>query len=535
MVRRGRLVLFLLSLIFILILINLFRVMYYNPAQSVVSSQSQWTLTVSESRGTIYDRHLVPLVNSEPQYRAACVPSIETLPFLNGILTEKDRHHVMNSIKQGVPFVVPLLKDDSSRSDILTFLINKRYAIDQLAVHLIGYCQNGKGASGVELAYDKLLKDYSGSLTVTFGTNGHGQQLSGVNPFINDSSARSAGGVSLTLDTRVQSALEDTTAGLLSKGAVVVLSPNNGDVLACVSYPSFHPEAVSEAIEANDGALINRAISLYDCGSVFKIVTAAAALESGVSADTTYTCNGSVDIGGTVFHCHNRNGHGVLSMTQAFSVSCNTYFIQLAQDIGADTIYTMANTMGFGKRISLAKGITTPVPLLPDRKTLQQPAALANLSFGQGYLMTTPLHVAQIVATVANKGVMPPIRLIKSFIDENMNEEELSYESSYTVLSAETAKRLQQMLYGVVEEGTGRAAKPRNTTAAGKTGTAETGQFNGSTPVVQSWFAGYFPVDHPQYVVVVLAEDSATTGENAASIFCEISNKLFDLGIAGDK
>lgn len=222
-------------------------------------------------------------------------------------------------------------------------------------------------------------------------------------------------------------------------------------------------------------------------------------------------------------------------MIEALSVSCNTYFIQLAQSIGADAIYSMANTLGFGRKISLADGITTSVPLLPKRSALKQPAALANFSFGQGYLMTTPLHIAQIVATVANGGVMPSVQLIRSFVDEDQNENEAPRGASYTVMSKQTAHLLQRMLYEVVESGTGRTAKPHNTTAAGKTGTAETGQKNGKVAVVQSWFAGYFPAEDPQYVVVVLAEDSATTRENASSIFCEISNNLYEAGVVGNK
>lgn len=535
MARRGRLVLLLLSLIFIIILCNLFLLMYDNPADIVASSQSKWTIHVGETRGTIYDRNLSPLVNDEEQLRAACAPNVEELVALKEIVSPNDYAYAVKCVQKGTPFVVSVKRSIGSTAGILTLSTPNRYAQKQLAAHIIGYCRDGIGVSGIESACEKQLSLYNGSMSIAFETNGRGQQMSGVTPLITDSTARSAGGVVLTIDRHIQSALQEVTDSTLSKGAVIILDPYSGDVLACASYPSYHPNAVSAALEQNDGALINRALSLYDCGSVFKIITAAAALESGVDADRKYICNGHLDVSGTLFHCHNRSGHGELTMEEAFAVSCNTYFIQLAQDIGADALFSMANTLGFGKKITLAEGMATPYPLLPSRESLEQPAALANFSFGQGYLMTSPLHIAQIVATVANGGKMPSVQLLHMYIDENGTGVSVAPASSYTVLSNKSAKILQKMLVGVVENGTGITARPNSVSAAGKTGTAETGQRNGETAVVQSWFAGYLPAENPQYIIVVLAEDSASTKENASSIFCEISNNLFELGVVGNK
>lgn len=534
MVRRSRLIVCFIALIFIGILINLFTIAYNNPAQPAASSQSKWTATVSETRGTIYDRNLQPLVNAVLEYKAACSPDVNLLPLLEENTTDKTYQYITKSMLNGVPIVAPLRRAIPQQDNLLCFLTKKRYGEHVLASHIIGYCQDGVGVSGVEMACDALLNSYSGRLTVTYETDGSKQYLNGIQPLIKNTTDRSAGGVVLTLDREIQTIVESTVRGILSKGAVVVLEPYSGDVVACASLPAFQPDDISQSLIDDNGALLNRALSLYDCGSVFKIITTAAALENGISPSTMYICDGLIDVGGTVFHCHNRSGHGTLDMTQAFSLSCNTYFIQLAQEIGADALYSLANAFGFDRKITLASGLSSANPLLPTRQNLEQPAALANLSFGQGYLMTTPLHIAQIVATIVNDGKMPSVNLLQGYIDENKNVSAAGKQSAYTVISQENAVILQQMLSAVVESGTGKSAKPPLCTAAGKTGTAETGQLSGDTAVVQSWFAGYYPAEDPQYVIVVLAEDTNTTNEHASHVFCEISNNLYKYSIAGD-
>ncbi len=534
MVRRSRLIVYFISIILIAILINLFVIAYNNPAQSVASSQSKWTVSVNTTRGTIYDRNFQPLVNDITEYKAVFSQNVNLLPLLRDNTTEESYKYVTSSMQNGTPIAVSLLRAVPDQSDLLCFPVKRRYGYRVLSPHIIGYCQDGVGVSGIEMAYDALLADYSGQQTVTYATDGSKQHLNGISPIITDTTDRSLGGVILTLDSKIQSIVENTADKMLSKGTVVVLDPYKGDILACASYPTFQPNNVQQSINRSDGALINRALSLYDCGSVFKIITAASALENRFSADTEYECRGELDVGGTVFHCHQRNGHGVLNMSQAFALSCNTYFIQLAQELGADALYSTANAFGFDRKISLSDGYGTVNPLLPTRSDLEQPAALANLSFGQGYLMTTPLHIAQIMATVVNGGKMPSVCLIEGLIDDSKEISMTEKSSSYTIISPKTALLLQNMLREVVEIGTGKNAKPLLCTAAGKTGTAETGQLSGDTAVVQSWFAGYFPAESPQYVVVVLAEDSNTTKEQASSIFCEITNNLFENLLTGD-
>ncbi len=534
MVRRSRLIFCFLLLIFCGILINLFIITQNNPALTVTHTQSKWTVTVATTRGTIYDRNLLPLVNAESEYKAVCTPNAELLPLLKQNTTEATFASTLEAMRNGMPITVPLTRAVPDRDSLRCFITKRRYSNHLLAPHIIGYCQDGVGVTGIELACNKLLNDYSGITTVTYETGADNRYLSGIQPIISDTTQRSVGGVVLTLDRQIQAIVEDAVSSSLPKGTVVVLEPHSGDILACASVPSYLPNSVSENLQTNDGAFVNRALSLYDCGSVFKIITTAAALENGIPTERKYECTGSIEVGGTVFHCHNRSGHGWLDMAQAFSYSCNTYYIQLAQEIGADALYSSANTFGFDRKITLLDGMPTADPLLPSRGELERPAALANLSFGQGYLMTTPLHIAQIIAAVINGGAMPAPRLLHATIDEHGVVSAIENKPSYTIISDDTASKLRYMLQSVVENGTGQNAKPANCTAAGKTGTAETGQLSNNTAVVQSWFAGYFPAEDPQYIVVVLSEDVNNTNVQASSVFREISNNLYELSEKGE-
>ena len=460
-------------------------------------------------------------------FKAVGFPDIDLLTTLTQHTADTHFQMIKNAMINGLPVAGPLIHAIPNQEDLLCFATKKRYSDRLLAPHIVGYCQDGIGVSGIELSCESTLSHYSGSTTVTYEIGGGKQHLYGVKPQITDTSQRSVGGVALTLDSSIQGVVEDTAADILTKGAVVVLDPYSGDIVACASFPSYQPHTLSVSLQENNGALMNRALSLYDCGSVFKVITAAAALENGISHNREYVCDGSIDVGGTVFHCHNRTGHGALDMTQAFAYSCNTYFIQLAQDIGADALYTLANAFGFNRKITLAEGLASANPLLPTRDDLERPAALANLSFGQGYLMTTPIHIAQIIATIVNDGAMPSVNVLQWYVDENGSITAIDEQPSYTIVTESTANTLRHMMRAVVESGTGKSAMPSLCTAAGKTGTAETGQISSNGAVVQSWFAGYFPAEHPQYVVVVLAEDANATNEQAASIFCEISNNLY--------
>ncbi len=521
----------LLGILFSALLGRVYYLVKTQPAQTA-TSQNSWKVTVATTRGTIYDCHRRPMVNEETEYRAAVAPNEQALAAIQKATSPADFAALRNALQNRAPASVRLQKPVGIMPGLELFLVPRRIGSRLLAPHLIGYLDHSgqHGVTGIEGACDELLNRYAGEASAAFAVNGSGRYLQGTATERVDTTGRSVGGAVLTIDREIQAVIEDVAAEYIPKGAVVVLEPSTGAIRGMASFPTFQPDTVAQSIEAENGALLNRALAVYDCGSVFKIVTMAAALEQGIPSERSYTCTGNVSVGGTVFHCHNRLGHGSQNLTDAFAQSCNVCFIRLAQDTGADALYAMANNFGFDQAITLVGDLGAAKAVIPTLSTLRSaPAAVANLSFGQGYLTASPLHIARMVATVVNDGVQPSVHLIAGYVDESNHFTEEQQGGGQRILSSATAATLRHMMVAVVRTGTGKMAAPTECTAAGKTGTAETGQKSGDKPVVQSWFAGYFPAENPRYVVTVLAEDAQNTGGKAAQCFCEISNELYKL------
>ena len=519
--------------IFSILIARLLYVVRNNPAQ-VASSQNHWTVTVSNSRGTIYDTDLKPFVNENNAYFAAIAPTESLLSHVRGATTIENFTELRDRLATGAPGAVRLTKPIGFTDGLKLFQTPVRYGDRLLAPHVIGYLDDGgiNGVSGIELDYNALLYKFRGKATATFYVNGSGHHLAGILPEGEDTTNRSVGGVVLTLDKEIQQLVEEIGEQYIDKGAVVVLRPNDGEINAMASFPSFQPNNVAECINDGNGALLNRALSLYDCGSVFKIITTAAALEKGLSTNTTFECRGYLDVEGVRFHCHNRLGHGKLHMIDAFAQSCNLYYIQLADHIGAETVYSMATDFGLNESITLSNSLVAPKGLLPDPATITaSKAALANFSFGQGYLMTTPLHIGKIAAVIVNDGWGVAPCVVKGIVNEELIfTETREGRGDRRLISSETAHTLRVMMESVVSKGTGQAAKPASCTAAGKTGTAETGQLVEGNPVTQSWFVGYFPAESPKYVVCLLVENADNSRIKSAELFQKIADSIYNNG-----
>lgn len=532
MAKRARIVLLMLTAMLLGIAGRLLYLAQTHPAQTA-AGQSTYRVTAAQTRGTIYDTRMQPLVNAQKEYRAAVAPDAALLTALRGTAEPNSFDSLRQSIENGRPGVVRLNGPVALSDGLRLFSVPVRYGTRLRAPHVIGYTDgDGRGVTGIEKSFDALLSCCGGTASVVFTVDARGRYLAGAGSQIEDTTGRCVGGVVLTLDNAIQTAVEDAAAPMLPKGAVVVMDPYSGAIRASASFPSYQPDTVAQSIAADDGALVDRTLSLYDPGSVFKIVTAAAALENGIPADRRYTCAGSLNVQGTTFHCHNRLGHQRLTMSEAMARSCNLYFIQLAQEVGAQALCRTASDLGFARGVTVADEMAAGSAVLPaQEQLLSSPAALANLSFGQGYLLASPLHIAQLVSAVAADGVMPPTHLIEGSVDEQGTVTAQPTGLGQTVMTKSTAAALRTMLRGVLENGTGRAAASKLFTAAGKTGTAETGQKStvGTKSVVQSWFAGYYPADTPRYVICVLAEDANNTNVTAAAVFRAVSEALFAL------
>ncbi len=509
--------------------IQIWTIIDTQPA-AVASSQNARKIIVANTRGTIYDRHLQPLVNDTREYRVAVSPLESLLSTLYAASTKEQFTALRNQLVKGNPAVIRLTKPIGISDGLQLFYVPVRYGNRLLAPHVIGYLDSSgqQGVCGIERGYNQLLSSYNGHAAVSFSTDGSGRYLAGVQPKTIDTTAVSRGGLSLTLDKSLQMIIEDVGGQSIEKGAVIVLNPHSGDILAMASFPCFQPNTVSSSIQNNDGALLNRAISLYDCGSVFKIVATAAALENDVSIHTTFACNGYMDVEDTRFHCHNRLGHGTLTMEDAFAQSCNLYYIQLAQAIGAKALYSTAQNIGLQQPIVPAASIKAEASLLPALSTIiASEAALANLSFGQGYLLSTPLHIAQLTATIINTGIQPNVSFLHGEVHKDGKYTPITQEQGRRVLSADTAAALRSMMIRTVESGTGTAAALENVLIGGKTGTAETGQINlNGDRVVQSWFTGYMSYQENDYVITILCEDANNTNAKSTVVFHDIAKEI---------
>ncbi len=401
--------------------------------------------------------------------------------------------------------------------DELKFL--RQYDSGPLYAHVTGFSSPIFGRSEIERAFDDEL---TGNAPEAFARN-LADLLAG--------RERAGDAVHTTVRDEVQQAARDALGEL--EGAVVALAPATGEILALWSSPTYDPNDLAshdpkEVRESwrrlNDDAskpLLNRALrESYPPGSTFKLVTAAAALESGVSPDQTFPDPQRLDLPQTSATIGNFggslcNGGQPLSLTQALTVSCNTTFAQLGLDLGAETLAEQATRFGFNTDwdFQLPATAVSQVPSDAD------PPATAQSAIGQRDVRATPLQMAVVTAAIANDGVMmtPYIvdrvedtsgRVIREFTPEELR---LPGQPNAQAISRGSADALQAMMENVVNAGSGSNAAITGVQVAGKTGTAQTGE--GRPPTV--WFVGFAPADNPAVAVAVVVPDVGGAGSEA--------------------
>ncbi len=495
--------------------------------------QSSRVQTIAVSRGTIYDRYLQPLVNRYYGVVASVAPFAPMLEALSEHGEYEARRYVEALSATGDRVVVPLTSWLPPTQGIAQVWAPDRYGSDTPSCHLVGYINGySEGVSGAEMVFDEVLSRYSGEATVSYRVDALGRAtIEGAGQVAN-TLQKAKGGVVLSLDAHVQAVVQATASEMIERGAVLVSSAESGELLASVSLPLYDPDHVEEALSRVDSPLLDRTRINYDLGSVFKLITATAALESGVPPDRVYICHGSCVLGNAVIRCHNPLGDGALNMTEAMSRSCNCYFIELARDVGAQALCRVAERAGFSSSLTLTEGLETSRALLPSEDSLSAEAALGNFAIGQGMLMATPHHVQALMTAVVRDGMWSVPSVYIGEVDEHgAIVDEASPASEKRLMSTETAATLRRMLETVVESGTGTAAMPQSGSAAGKTGTAETGWEIDGEAVVQSWFSGYYPADDPQFIITVLSENGGVNGQGAAPLFRTLCEELSRAGL----
>jgi penicillin-binding protein 2 len=350
-----------------------------------------------------------------------------------------------------------------------------------------------------------------------------------------------------TIDRRIQEAAEKAMEG--HAGAVVVMDPRNGDVLAMVSTPAFEIDRFTGTIDRNawlrviqdpEHPLLNRTIqSQYAPGSVFKIVVAAAGLQEGTLAPTDNTyCNGQFRLGEWMFKDWKEGGHGHVDLLGAMRHSCNIFFYEKGLKIGGPAIAKYANAFGLGAATQIdlpgEKLGLIPQPRLRRDKRVGggwHAGETVNMSIGQGAVLVTPMQVARFMSAVANGGVLWKPRLVQRIErpEKGVVWSDGGSVTGHVELSPMVWAFLRQSLWSVVNEnGTGVGARIAGLDVAGKTGTAQMiAKSRADKGQDHAWFASFAPAREPEAVVVVLVERGGKGGQVAAPIARKILSAIF--------
>ncbi len=525
--KRIYLSFFSLMIVFGLLISNLGIIIFNMELSPTSQSVSTKSMTLDTSRGMIYDCNMRKLVNSDNVSVTVCLPSTDVLNEIAEYITDEEKQSVYDKMSRGELCTLSLPKkfDDTL---IKTVTVSNRYADNQPCVHLIGHLdESGEGSMGLEKAYNNYLKRFNGTLKATWSVDAVGNILWGDGISFQSDNYLSPAGIQLTIDLDIQSIAENTLVSHnITSGAIVVLNAETCEILASASTPTFNPNNLSNALENENSPFINRALTPYCVGSVFKAFVACAGLENNV--EITHNCVGSIEVGGTTFRCNNNKAHGIVNLTTAMEQSCNTYFIALGQKLGGEKLVSLCADFGFGKSLELADDFYLKSGKLPTNDEITSLQSLANLSFGQGDLLISPLQMAVAYSCFANGGYYREPTLMKGIIDEKGNViQKVELPQKYRILNESTAKEIDKILLSVVENGNGNRAYSQMTENHGKTATAQSGWYINGEEITHTWFCGYFTVNDITYTAVIFKESGKSGATDCAPVFKDISEGIF--------
>ncbi|EAX47044.1 Peptidoglycan glycosyltransferase [Thermosinus carboxydivorans Nor1] len=549
-------------------------------------------ITAQAPRGTIYDRSGAVLVANRPSFAVSIIPAEYTneqvatplLAELTGVSAGEITKLLADS--QDAPYSPVRIKRDVDDATVAKIKERKyylpgvfieaipvrHYVYNGLAAHLLGYvgrisaeeyeARRNKGYSmtdlvgkdGIERVWEETLRGEDGGLQVEVNAAGEEVAILGNKP------ATPGHGLVLTIDANLQKvaekALEEQIAASrklgepATGGAIVVLDVKSGAVLTLASSPSFDPNAFAAGIKARDwnalignpnNPLTNRTIqNAYPPGSVFKIVTAAAALETGLTTEQeVFEDKGVYVLDGWWFYGWNTKGLGRLTIADALAWSSDPVFYELGRRLGVDTLAAYAVTFGYGQQVDIglpgeAKGV---VPTAEWKQANYgepwYPGETLIAAIGQGYYLATPLQQALVLMAVANGGVIYKPRLVDKIIaPDGTPIQDFPAEVLRTVyLRPEVWDIIRQGLAAVTARGT--AAAPFQGfpyPVAGKTGSSETGR--GTT---HSWFVCYAPADNPAIAVAALVEEGGEGSVAAAPVVRRVLDAYFGIPFQGSQ
>lgn len=470
----------------------------FSGAYTVSESYNSYALTIDSFAPTLYYRNADKMTNNKSYYIAVIRPNAKCLGELNKLFSNDECQDIIEELKKGYP-VIKII-DSDKRNRVRYIDVYKATSSENICSQLID-----SKSSGIL----KYLDTVAGSRKISFSIDAKGRLLSGDDGTVTDYNYDSKEGLKLSIDKNIQQITYDACSDMES-GCALVMNVEDASILACVTKP--------------DDSYVNKAFQQYSVGSVFKIVVSACALENDI--DLKYNCTGSITVGDTTFSCQNNHIHGEQTLKTALANSCNCYFVNLALTLGKDKLLETAEKLGFDDFTTIYDEWKIQNASLPDESDLYSKGQLSLLGFGQGKLTASPLQIASTLCTVANNGNLNEPRLVLSSVNSEGISDEINYPDAQQVLSEETCKSLLKYLRYVVSNGTGTNADTNTHQSAGKTATAQTGQYNDGIELLNTWFAGVYPYEEPKYVIVIMTESGTSGAEDCCPIFSTIVEKL---------
>jgi penicillin-binding protein 2 len=541
---------------------------------------------VAAPRGAILDRNGKVLVSNTPSFSVAVIPQdvknkellIDNLArYLN--LDRKEIEEKWNK-GQGRAKYYPLVVASGISRDQMEFLEENRlalsgvniemkpiraYANGVLAAHLLGYLgEISEAELGAERYKDYNAGDYTGKSGIErswenylHGTDGGRQiEVDARGRFlrtVEESNSAVGNTVVLTIDLEMQKAVEQALGD--RAGAAVAMDVNTGEILAFASSPDFDPALFAgrmppdkwkEYLEDKRHPLENKALKgMYPPGSTFKIITAIAGLEEGlINEHTGIECPGYYKFGNSTFKCWDKKGHGHVELRKALRESCDVYFYKLAERLGVNRIAKYAKRFGMGAPLGVGldseKGGVIPTEdwkLKRFGKKWFQGETL-SVGIGQGYVLTTPLQLASMIATVANEGMVYQPHLVKRIVDSDGKtlKEFPPQVTGKTGIRPETYRLVKEGLFAVVNEphGTGGMARLSEVKVAGKTGSSQVVKLRDSKGEVpyqfrdHALFVAFAPYEKPEIAVAVIIEHGEHGGSAAAPVAGKLLRAYFE-------
>ena len=563
--------LFIVFIIFILFTVRLAYIQFVWGAElseKALDQQAQ-SRSITAKRGTLYDSTGKYILAESSSVESVSINptniSAENKDKIAKVLSdifELDYEKVSKKVHKRSSIESIVKKIDKSKADELRNWIatngittginidedSKRYyPYGDLAAQVIGFCgSDNQGLDGVEAKYDDELKGKNGRINRQ--TNAAGVSL-GDEDYV---SATNGNNLFLTIDMTIQSIVEKYLEEACidnvctDGGSIIAMDPRNGDILAMANYPSYNLntpyEPYTDELKANwasldatekttalQGMWRNKAISdTYEPGSVFKTVTASAALEEGlvtnIDQQGQFCCTGSIEVSGTRIKCWRYyRPHGPESLRLALMNSCNPVFIGLGQKIGITKYYEYLKKFGLFSKTGIRLPGEANSIFVKEEKA--GPVELATISFGQRFEIT-PLQMITAVSSIANKGIYIKPRIVKSIQNSVTGEiTEMPVETGEQIISKENAEKVLSMMNSVVSEGTGKNAKVEGYEVGGKTGTSEDGVNTGK--YVTS-FCGVAETDNPSIVLLItLYNPTGEGGHQGGGVAAPVGGKIF--------